>query len=244
MSRQAFALFNLVLIFGAFSIGMRAFSRARPDLSGVRGSRLLGARIRAWYFSNLLPFEKLAARLGVKPITITYAQVVASILTAFAYAQGLVYSAGFLVLCTGTMDILDGKVARRTNGDSQRGAFLDSVMDRYAEFFGYAGLLIFFRQGWQVWAVLLAILGGTMVSYTRARAEGLGLRCDIGLLQRPERFVLLGFGSIFSSIAAHAFGWDHVLLGLTVVLLALLTNLTAVQRVIFASRRLAGERDG
>ena len=136
-------------------------------------------------------------------MAITYAQVVVSVAVAAAYAAGLIFTAGFLVLFAGTLDILDGKVARRSNGASPRGAFLDSVMDRYAEFLGYAGLMVFFGSGWLVWAVLLAILGGMMVSYTRARAEGLGVRCEIGMLQRPERFVLLGFGSIFSSLAAH-----------------------------------------
>jgi CDP-diacylglycerol--glycerol-3-phosphate 3-phosphatidyltransferase len=240
MSRSTFAIFNLVLIFGAAFLGMRAFAHSRPDTSGVRGSKLLGSQVRAWYFSNLEPFEALFVRLGVRPIALTYTQVAASLLSAAAYAAGLVYTAGFLVLFTGTLDILDGKVARRMNGASPRGAFLDSVVDRYAEFFGFVGLIVFFQGGWRVWAVLLAILGGMMVSYTRARAEGLGVSCEVGLLQRPERFVLLGFGSIFSSIAVHTVGGEHELLALTVLLLALLSNVTAVQRVVHVSRSLGG----
>jgi phosphatidylinositol phosphate synthase len=243
MSRSLFALLNALLIFGAAFWGMRAFQRRQPDTSGVRGSRLLGSGIRAWYFSNLEPFERLFVQLGVRPMAITYAQVGAAILSAFAYAEGLIYTAGFLVLFTGTLDILDGKVARGTNGASRRGAFLDSVIDRYAEFFGFLGLIIFFRSGWQVWAALLAILGGMMVSYTRARAEGLGVPCEIGLLQRPERFVLLGFGSIFSSIAVHLVGGRHELLALTVGLLALLSNVTAIQRTVHVSQLLAESRN-
>ncbi len=238
MSREAFALLNLALILGAASVGTRMFFRSRPDISGVRGSRLLSSGIRAWYFSNLQPFEELFARLRVRPIGLTYAQVVVGVLSGLAYATGLIYAGGFLVLCTGTLDILDGKVARRINGDSRRGAFLDSVMDRYAEFFGYVGLIIFFGSGWQIWAILLAILGGMMVSYTRARGEGLGMCCEIGLLQRPERFVLLGFGSIFSSLAVHVLGGQHELLSATIGVLALLSNITAVQRVIYISRKL------
>jgi len=92
--------------------------------------------------------------------------------------------------------------------------------------------------------VLLAVLGGFMVSYTRARAEGLGLRCEIGWLQRPERFVLLGFGSIFSSLANQLVGGDHVLLSATVTLLALLSNITAVQRMVYVSRALGGAPHG
>jgi CDP-diacylglycerol--glycerol-3-phosphate 3-phosphatidyltransferase len=238
MPRPLFALFNLGLILSTAVVGMRLYWRTHPDLSGVKGSRLLSSRVRAWYFSNLEPFEALFTRVGVRPIVLTYAQVIGSVACAVAYAGGLVFTAGFLVLFTGTLDILDGKVARRSNGDSPRGAFLDSVMDRYAEFVGYVGLIIFFGNGWRVWMVLLAVLGGMMVSYTRARAEGLGVRCDVGWLQRPERFVLLGFGSVFSSIAEHLLGGDHALLTVTVTLLAVLSNITAVQRIAHVSRAL------
>jgi CDP-diacylglycerol--glycerol-3-phosphate 3-phosphatidyltransferase len=238
MFRMLFALLNLLLIFGAAFTGMHFYWKAHPDSSTVRGSPMLSSRVRAWYFSNLDPFEAWLARLGVRPMAITYAQVVVSVAVAAAYAGGLIFSAGFLVLFAGTLDILDGKVARRNNGASPRGAFLDSVMDRYAEFLGYAGLMVYFGSGWLVWAVLLAILGGMMVSYTRARAEGLGVRCDIGMLQRPERYVLLGFGSIFSSLAAHLFGGPQVLLSATVVVLAVLANVTAAQRMVYVSRQL------
>jgi CDP-diacylglycerol--glycerol-3-phosphate 3-phosphatidyltransferase len=238
MSRTAFALLNLALILGAAFGGMRAYWRAHPDTGSVKGSRMLSARVRAWYFSNLQPFEALFVRLGVQPIALTYAQVVISFACALAYAEGLIFSAGFLVLFAGTLDILDGKVARQINGASLRGAFLDSIMDRYAEFVVCAGLIVFFGSGWRVWAVLLAVLGGMMVSYARARAEGLGLRCEIGMLQRPERFVVLGFGSIFSSVAVHVVGGRHELLAATVAALAVLSNLTALQRIVFVSRAL------
>jgi phosphatidylinositol phosphate synthase len=243
MFRMLFALLNLVLIFGAASTGMHFYWKAHPDSSSVRGSRMLSSRVRAWYYSNLDPFEAWFVHVGVSPMAITYAQVLASVGVAAAYAGGLIFTAGFLVLFAGTLDILDGKVARRSNGASARGAFLDSVMDRYAEFVGYAGLIVFFGGGWRVWAVLLAILGGMMVSYARARAEGLGARCEIGMLQRPERYVLLGFGSIFSSILDHLVGGPQVLLTATVVVLAVLSNVTAVQRVVYVSRQLGAHRE-
>jgi CDP-diacylglycerol--glycerol-3-phosphate 3-phosphatidyltransferase len=240
MSRPLFALLNLCLILGAGLVGMRLYWRQHPDAGDTKGSRLLSARVRAWYFSNLEPFEEWSVRAGVRPIAITYAQILGSIACAVAYACGLVFSAGFLVLFSGTLDILDGKVARRSNGETPRGAFLDSVVDRYAEFVTFAGLMVFFRSGWPVWMVLFALLGGMMVSYTRARAEGLGVRCEIGLLQRPERFVILGFGSVFSSIAGPVLGVDHALLLATIAVLAVLSNVTAVQRIVYVSRALGG----
>jgi CDP-diacylglycerol--glycerol-3-phosphate 3-phosphatidyltransferase len=238
MSRPLFALFNLGLIVGAATLGMRFYLRSQADSSAVKGSRFLSSRVRAWYFTNLDPFEALFVRLGVRPIALTYAQVAVSAVVAWAYGSGLVFCAGWLILFAGTLDILDGKVARRGEGASARGAFLDSVMDRYAEFIGYAGLIVLFAHGWRVWAVLLAILGGVMVSYTRARAESLGVRCEIGWLQRPERFVLLGFGSIASSLADQLFGTEQLLLTVTIVLLAVLANITAAQRIAYVSRAL------
>ena len=244
MSSQAFALLNLLLIFATAGVGFRLYVRENSNFASIRGSKLLGPRLRGWYFSNLTPFEELFVRLGVRPSTLSFSQLFVSVLAGVAYATGLIYTAGFLVLFTGTLDILDGKVARRSNGVSRQGAFLDSVIDRYVEYIGYVGLIVFFRSGWQVWAVLLAILGGTMVSYARARAEGLGVACELGWLQRPERFVILGFGSIFSSVAVHLFGGQHELLSLTVALIAVLSNVTALQRMVYASRQLAKAAHG
>lgn len=241
MNRSAFALFNLTLILGTAFVGIRAYLRSAPDVSAIKGSRVIGSGIRGWYFSNLEPFEDLFVRVGLPPAVLSYGQLIASPIVGIAYGMGLIYTAGFLVLFTGTLDILDGKVARRTGGASRRGAFLDSVVDRYAEFFGYVGLLVFFDGGWAHWAVLFALLGGMMVSYTRARAEGLGLSCEIGLLQRPERFVLLGFGSIFSSILAHALGGPfegQTLLALTIGVVAVLSNVTALQRARYIWQHL------
>lgn len=237
-----FALFNLALIVGAAFFGIRAYGRAYPDTSAVRGSRMLSSRSRAWYFSNLTPFEDLFVRLGVPAAVLSWSQLAVSGLVGLTYAQGLIYTAGFLTLFTGTLDILDGKVARRTVGGTPAGAYLDSVIDRYAEFVGYVGLVFLFRSGWQVWMVVAAMLGGMMVSYTRARAEGLGISCEIGLLQRPERYVILGFGSIFSSIAVSAFGGRHLLLEITITLLAVLSNATALQRAVYSHRLLRERR--
>ena len=238
MDRSFFALLNLAMVFGAAYIGMRMYMASGPDVTQVRGSRLLGSSIRAWYFTNLDPFEALFARRGVSPGAITWAQLAGSIVCAFAFAAGLIYTAGFLVLASGTLDIIDGRLARRTGGDSAAGAYLDSVIDRYSEFAVFLGLMVYFGGGWPVWALLFGVLGGMMVSYTRARAEALGRDCQVGFLQRPERIVILGFGAIFSSIGSHVWGGDQVLLKLVVLLLAVFTNVTALQRFVYVRRAL------
>jgi CDP-diacylglycerol--glycerol-3-phosphate 3-phosphatidyltransferase len=180
----------------------------------------------------------LFVRWRVTPDAITMAQLVGSVLCAAAFAAGLVYTAGFLVLASGTLDILDGRLARRNGIASKAGAFFDSVVDRYCEFIVYIGMIVFFQSGWPVWAVIVALFGGNMVSYTRARAEGLGQSCEVGMLQRPERFVILGFGAIFSSILTHAAGGNHELLEIVVLFLAVFTNLTALQRFFHVRRAL------
>src|SRR5512143_488337 len=208
----------------------------RPhDLGQVHGSAILGRGIRGWYFANLVPFEEFCIRWKVDPAHLSYAQLLSGMLVAVCYAQGWLTSAGWLLLFTGTLDIVDGRVARRTNGGSPRGAFLDSVVDRYADSFAYLGLAVFFRDTWILWAVLFALIGGLIVSYARARGEALGTPCRVGLLQRPERYVILGFGTIFGSLLEHLTGpWPgnqhYSLVILTIVSLALLVNFTAIQR--------------
>lgn len=240
---QAFALALLGTIIAIAIVSIGGYLRRPHDLSSVRGSVVLSPGIRGWYFENLDPFVELCVRWGVRPALLSYVQVVGSVLVACFYAAGLLFTAGWFLLCTGTLDIIDGRVARRTDSGSPRGAFLDSVVDRYADSIAYLGLVIFFRNSWVLWAVLLALLGSLMVSYVRARAEGLGAQCKVGLLQRPERYVILGFGTIFGSLVEHIGGPSlslphYWLIILTVLVLAALSNLTAVQRVLYVMQAL------
>lgn len=242
----ALAIFAFIAAIAVVSIG--SYLRRPHDLAHVAGSTVLGPGIRGWYFENLLPFEELCIRWGIQPAFLSYAQLAGSMLVGYCYATGLLLTGGWLLLFTGTLDIVDGRVARRIDGGSARGAFLDSVIDRYADSFAYLGLAVFFRNSWVLWAVLFALLGGLMVSYARARAEGLGAQCRVGLLQRPERYVVLGFGTIFGSLFEHLTGpWlpgqHYTLVILTIVLLAGLVNFTALQRVAHVWQAL-GERTG
>lgn len=244
---QTFALALLVFILGTAVVSIRAYLRRPHDLTGVRGSAVLGPGIRGWYIENLAPFEDLCVRWNVSPAYLSYAQLAGSLLVTVCYASGMVFTGGWLLLCTGTLDIVDGRVARRTNGGSARGAFLDSVVDRYADSLAYLGLAIFFRTSWVLWVVLFAFLGSLMVSYVRARAEALGAECKVGLLQRPERYVILGFGCIFGALVEHMTPWLHAphywLVILTVAALAALSNASAVQRVVHVLGVLGAQSD-
>lgn len=228
------------------TVSITLFLRRQPDLSDVSGSKVLGAGIRGWYFDNLRPFEDWCVRHGVTPTTLTVSQLFGSVLVMCCYARGLLFVGGWLLLSVGSLDIIDGRVARRTGGGTARGAFLDSVVDRYADSLAFTGLAIYFGRSWVLWVVMLALLGANMVSYTRARAEALGAECKVGLLQRPERTVLLGFGTIFAVLLEHIHGpflWGepHSLLVLTLLLMAIFTNISAAQRVVHVQRVLKDE---
>jgi CDP-diacylglycerol--glycerol-3-phosphate 3-phosphatidyltransferase len=207
----------------------------------------LGPRARRWYRECMGPLEEMLVRAGAQPDSITYSQAVLAVVAAVAFGQGAMFLGGWLVIASGTLDVLDGSVARSTGLGTPRGAFVDSVVDRYAEIIIYGGLAVYFRGSWIEWSVWLAAFGSMMVSYARARAEGLGLDCPVGGAQRAERVVLLGFGAFLSAILTHlrcAWGWtsSHGLLASTLVAMAVIVNLTALERSLWVARRLRGAK--
>jgi len=240
---EAFAILILAFIAVTASVSIGSHRRRTAGATATGGSLVLGPGIRNWYLENLQPFEELCVRWRVSPTTLTGAQLAGSVVVAACYARGMLFTGGWLLLLTGSLDAIDGRVARRINGSSLRGAFLDSIIDRYADSFSLLGLAAFFHDSWVMWAVLLAMLGGLIVSYTRARAEGLGADCRVGLLQRPERYVILGFGTIFGALAERLTGpiaaQPHALVSVVIIGLAFLVNLTAIQRVVHVWRSLA-----
>jgi CDP-diacylglycerol--glycerol-3-phosphate 3-phosphatidyltransferase len=168
------------------------------------------------------PIARLIGRTGVSPNVITVMGVVLNLGVAWVLAQGHMRIGGVLVALAAFFDALDGTLARLTGQRSRFGAFLDSTMDRFSEAIIYLGLLFFYTRsgaGREIVLIYVAIVGSVMVSYTRARAEGLGLQCKVGLLTRFERAAVL--------IAALVL--DQVPIGLWV--LAILTNFTAFQRM-------------
>jgi CDP-diacylglycerol--glycerol-3-phosphate 3-phosphatidyltransferase len=178
------------------------------------------------------------ARAGIQANWLTYAGFVLNVGVAALASQGWLPLAGVLFLLVNALDFLDGAVARAAGTAGGFGAFLDSVLDRYSEAVVFVGLLLWFARTDDLpalGATALALVGSFMVSYCRARAEGLGLDCEVGWLQRPERIVLLGAGMIVDEYALLP-----VLVGL-----AVLTNFTAAQRMrhvgkLFEERRRRG----
>jgi CDP-diacylglycerol--glycerol-3-phosphate 3-phosphatidyltransferase len=181
------------------------------------------------------PVVRWLIRMKIHPNAISTVGFVATLVAGLLYHQDHVRAAGLLVLVGGIVDIFDGRVARESGLESKFGAFYDSTLDRLSEVVVFVGLASLYNtirgdvgDVAMIYVILLALGGSLMVSYTRARAEGLGLDCKVGLMQRAERVVLLGLGSLIFGLA-----WDGLVLDLIIIVVAVLTNLTAIQRIIW-----------
>lgn len=177
------------------------------------------------------PTVGILVRLGVRPIALTVFGLALSAAAAIAVSAGSSRLAALLLALGGICDTLDGPVARLSGSRTKFGAFIDSTIDRYSEVVVFLALAWRYRGDATLVAAFLAITGSLLVSYTRARAEGLGEECRVGLLERPERLLAL--------IVALLLGWGAVVAVLWG--LALLTHVTALQRVLYVHGRTAGK---
>jgi CDP-diacylglycerol--glycerol-3-phosphate 3-phosphatidyltransferase len=201
-------------------------------------------RFEAWVRRHA---EALMSALGRMPVTPNQLTVIGfglTIVAAVLAAFGQLLPAGVVLIFAGTFDILDGALARSTRRSYPYGAFLDSTLDRYSESAMYLGLTAYFigaggpLQRWLILATVVALAGSLLVSYVRARAQSLGFTCETGLFARPERVVVTVVGLIFGGVVLYG----------VVFLLAVLTNLTALQRIREVwlqgrAQRLARERE-
>ena len=167
-------------------------------------------------------------QLGFTPNALTLIGFFATCGVGLVLASGNLALGGALIIVAGVFDALDGTLARLTNRVSKFGAFLDSTTDRFAEGALFLGILFWFHQrgvAYVTYLVYLALLGSLMVSYARARAEGIGVACKEGMLTRFERFVILILGLLLTAL------WGDAPILLALVILAVMTNVTAVQRM-------------
>lgn len=153
--------------------------------------------------------------------------------------------AGGIILFAGLFDMMDGRVARVGNMSSTFGALYDSVLDRYSELvtlFGILYYLILQGYAWGSIITFVALIGSLMVSYVRARAEGLGLECKVGLMQRPERVVLTALGAVFCGLFGECEAFDPMLILIVpLAVIALLANVTAFVRIAHCYKLLNGK---
>ena len=184
-------------------------------------------------------------KIGITPNFITTTGFILNVVAAgmFVYAGicggrndlAIVGWAGGVILFAGLFDMMDGRVARLGNMSSKFGALYDSVLDRYSELFTLFGISYYLiLQGYFVGSIItfLALIGSLMVSYVRARAEGLGLECKVGFMQRPERVVLTSLGALCCGIFGDCKAFDPMLILIVpMAVIAVLANLTAFARI-------------
>jgi phosphatidylinositol phosphate synthase len=183
------------------------------------------------------PLARAFIRAGIRPNVITTFGTLLVVGAGVAFGFGAIRLGGVLLLASGVFDILDGQVARQGGMMTTFGAFYDSTLDRVGESAVFAGLALYFVQGGvpaerQTLALgvsLAALAMSMLVSYARARAEGLGIECTVGIAARAERILLLGAAAMF-------FGSNGMLLFWIVAILALAATITVVQRVVYVAR--------
>ena len=191
---------------------------------------MLTRRLQDWIRAKARAFVLAVHLSGVTPNAITLMGLAVTAVSAVLIGFGWLLAGGLVLLFAGLFDILDGAVARATGRVNSYGAFLDSTTDRYAEVFTYIGLLVFFvlngQQKLLPILVIASLSGSLLVSYARARAQSLGFACEGGLLARPERVIIIVIGLVVAPALTPAL-W----------ILAVLTNVTAVQRVVIVWRQ-------
>jgi CDP-diacylglycerol--glycerol-3-phosphate 3-phosphatidyltransferase len=200
---------------------------------------LIPSPVRRGFEAMLTPLVERLISARVNPNAITSVSTAILVGSGIAFGYGQVRIGGLLLLLSGVGDMLDGRVARGGNVESRFGAFYDSTLDRIGESALYGGIAVYFVTGgvvptWQVPALvvtLIALAAGLIVSYARARAEGLGLECKVGVAQRAERILGLGVPTLF--FGAGSDGW---LLLAVVGILAALAVITVVQRIVHVRR--------
>ena len=187
---------------------------------------------RSYARKILDPIVSVLASLGVPPILVSIGGLALSIYGAVWVARGQLALGGVFMLLSGLCDVLDGDLARRRGLASRFGAFLDSTLDRVAEFAFFGGFLYYMvhRMGGAndfVFVVtIVALTGSVMTSYARARAEGLGYECSVGIMERPERIAALTLGLFLG----------YRVLTVILVLLAVATMYTFLQRILHVHR--------
>jgi len=208
-------------------------------------------------YAVINPFVRMLIRMGVTPNMVTTIGLLGNLASAgiFVWAAltawpgemhyGLVILAGAVTIIFSLFDMLDGQVARLGNMTSRFGALYDSVLDRYCELLTLGGIAYYMICTGYVWGALItfmALIGSVMVSYVRARAEGLGIECKVGFMQRPERVVVTSVGALATGITgtlADPAKFDAMyILIVAMGVIAVLANVTAFARVAHCHKEL------
>jgi phosphatidylglycerophosphate synthase len=226
-----------------FLIGLVAFTvrtaiwgvRHDRELEGRAPSLLIGAFLRDYFGWMIRPLWWLVLQSGISPNAVTVVAMAIGGAAGVSVAFGHFALGGWLFILSGILDTLDGRLARARNRVTVAGAAFDSLLDRYADGAMLIGMAYYFRASWVLIPTLAALFGTSMVPYVRAKAESLGLTMKDGLMQRPERVFTLGLATVlspwFETLHPAASGPGHRLAAISLVLLAISSNATAIGRI-------------
>jgi CDP-diacylglycerol--glycerol-3-phosphate 3-phosphatidyltransferase len=181
------------------------------------------------------PVARVLLRAHVRPNHLTILGLGVSALAAYALSQERLRAGAVLLAVAGLFDFFDGQLARLAGQETCFGAFLDSVVDRYSDLVVLVGVVLLYQRTVDpvgLAATLATLIGSVMVSYTKARAQSIGVACEIGLMERPERMIGLIVGAAFYVLTP------------VMVILAVLTNATALQRIFYTRRVTRSTRVG
>ncbi len=222
-------------------------------------------KIKKGAYKTLDPIISILIKIGITPNGITIIGFLITIASAVILIVGAEIGVrsdtryitwfGIILLLAGVFDMLDGHLARKTNNMTVFGALFDSVIDRYSEmvmFFGITYYLVSYHYLLSGVFAFIAMIGSIMVSYVRARAEGLGVECKIGIMQRPERVLTVGITAILYGVISHFTGtfkltvdWLPIplienisIFTIPIFILAVLTNYTAFQRLDYCKKKM------
>lgn len=199
-----------------------------------------------YYLIN--PLIKGMIKIGITPNFITTTGFILNLFATGLMIYAAIYDpsnttiigyAGGVIIFAGLFDMMDGRLARLGNMQSTFGALWDSTLDRYSELLTLFGILFYLLANQWVWSgiiTFLAIIGSIMVSYVRARGEGLGLDVKVGFMQRPERVVVTAIGAIVCGACNSLWA-----LAVPMMLIALLANITAFWRIAYCYKQLKGK---
>jgi len=175
------------------------------------------------------PVIRILSKSGITPNTLTFINLAVNIIAAYVIARGYFFLGGALVLVAGLFDLLDGALARFTERATRFGAILDSVVDRISEAAILCGLLIWYipqeEVGLKIVLIFIVLIGSFLVSYIRARAEGLGWQCQVGLFTRAERVIVLAIGLLVNQIF------------IALCILVVFVFITVVQRLVYLRKQ-------
>jgi phosphatidylglycerophosphate synthase len=241
----------------------------QPEAKGKMTTR---KKLQLGIYKIINPLVRVLIKMGLTPNMITTIGLLLNVGVAIIFISGAeegrrgdlsyVGWAGALILFAGLFDMLDGQVARLGNMSSPFGALYDSVLDRYSElilFLGICWYLVAMHYFLSSLFAFIGMIGSMMVSYTRARAEGLGIECKDGLMQRPERVIIIGVSALACGIASHWMGGNYKatlpdtgfpifetisIFTIPLTIMAFLANWTAIGRLRDARRALQARAAG